>query len=151
MKTFACLWTKLGLFCTAFVLALASVASGTTYTVTTATDFPVTGAASVGTSGVISGGTGNGQTTLRSAVLGANQSGAGPHVINVPAGLGTYNLSQVNPSPPAGTFTNGGNDLVVGSNLSTITINGTGGTAKIVQTIATKDVITTGFLSNGST
>jgi len=148
MKTLTLLWTKLGVFCTAFVLALAGVAPAATYTVTTAVDHPVNGAITIATAtGVITGGAGNGLVTLRSAVIAANKNGAGPHTINVPAALGTYNLNQVNPDSPATTSTGGLSDLQVGSNLSTVIIQGTGGTAKIVQTITNPvvDVITTGF------
>jgi hypothetical protein len=133
-----------GLLCAAPVNVWA-----TTYTPTTATDFPVTGAGvSINAAnGVITGGTGNSQVTLRSAIIAANMSGPGPHTINVPAGLGTYNLSQLNPDSPTTTATGGLNDLQAGSNNSTITIQGTGGTAKIVQTVTSpiNDVITTGF------
>jgi len=118
-------------------IALGPMAGATTYTVTTATDFPVTGGTITVTAstGVINNGTGNGQVTLRSAVLAANMSGVGPHTINVPAGLGTYNLTQLNPNTPTTTSTLSMPDLEVGCNLANVTITGTGGTAKIVQTI----------------
>ncbi len=118
----------------------------TTYTVNSASDVVITASSQVDAStGIITGS--GGTVTLRSAVIAANISGAGPHLINVPAGLGPYNLSQTNPDNPAGAHTGGLSDLQVGSDGSTITIQGTGGTAKIVQTVTSPvvDVITTGF------
>ena len=161
MKTLPCNFTslraRLAVFCTTFVLALAGVASAATYTVTTVTDHPVIGNTIAAGTGVITGGAGNGLVTLRSAVIAANSNGGGPHTINVPAG--TYNLSVNNPNTPGTTATAGNPDLQVGSNLSNITIIGTGGTpSKIVQTNQVNalylgtgnDVITTGFKSDGS-
>ncbi len=130
-------------FAAAVISLLPGLASAVTYTVGTSTDFPITTVNSA--NGQILSGAGIGQVTLRSAVIAANQSGVGPHIINVPAALGPYNLSQLNPNSPATTATQGFNDLQIGSNLSTITVQGTGGTAKIVQTVAGNDVITTGF------
>jgi len=126
---------------------LAVPASATTYTVTSATDSAFTAVNPA--NGQITAGVGVGSVTLRSAVIAANQSGAGPHVINVPAG--TYNLTDSNPVSPATTATIGLSDLQVGSHLSTVTIQGTGGTAKIVQQVASSDVITTGFQADGIT
>ena len=132
---------RLAALCLAFVLGLAGVASATTYTVTTVTDHAFTTVNSA--NGQITGGAGIGSVSLRSAVIAANVSGVGPHTINVPAG--TYNLSVNNP----GTLASGTialPDLEVGTNLSTVSIIGTGVTpSKIVQTVAGNDVITTGF------
>src|SRR5438552_13537332 len=74
------------------LIALSPFASSITYTPTTTTDFPVTGAGvSVNsTTGVITGGTGNGQVTLRSAISAANAN-AGADTINLPTG--TYTLT----------------------------------------------------------
>ena len=130
-------------FAAAVISLLPGLASAVTYTVGTSTDFPITTVNPA--TGAILSGAGIGQVTLRSAVIAANQSGIGPHIINVPAALGPYNLSQANPNSPAVTATQGLNDLQIGSNLSTVTVQGTGGTAKIVQTVAGNDVITTGF------
>lgn len=120
-----------------------------TYTVTTNTDpDPSTYGGLNLTNGKIGGGN---TVTLRSAVLAANQNGAGPHVINVPASVGTITLTATNPLTPGTTSTNGGKDLVVGSNFSTIIIQGTGGTATIVGPGSGSDVITTGLKSDGFT
>lgn len=146
MKTSIFRWAKLSLFCLALLVALGGTASAVTYTVTTVTDHPITTVTSA--NGQIVSGAGAGQVTLRSAVIAANQSGVGPHTINVPAG--TYNLSQTNPNTPGTTATAGFNDLQIGSHLSTITITGTGAAPQIVQTIAGNDVITTGFKADGS-
>jgi Big-like domain-containing protein/PKD domain-containing protein len=138
-----------GLIMLAALAALSSTAlatvSGTFYVVTSTTD---------NTDSVVHGGTGTSadpfqMSSLRGAVLRANQNGVGPHTISVPAGLGIYNLSVNNPATPATTSTIGLPDLEIGSNLSTVTVQGTGGTAKIVQTIAGNDVITTGLKSDG--
>lgn len=64
---------------------------------------------------------------------------------------GTYNLCAENPYNPGGTATIGLADLQIGSHLSTITVQGTGGMAKIVQTVPSSDVITTGFQADGMT
>lgn len=146
MKIHTFLPTSLTTYISALSFVLGSVASAATYNVGTTTDYPITTVNS--TTGAIVSGTGAGQVTLRSAIIGANQNGVGPHTINVPAG--TYNLSQANPNTPGTTATAGLNDLQAGSHLSTITIIGTGVTPKIVQTVAGNDVITTGFKSDGS-
>ncbi len=131
------------------LLAMVSLASATNYTVTTASDLAITTVDS-GTGGI--GGSG-GPVTLRSAVIAANQSGAGPHTISVPAALGPYNLTASNPNTPGstggGTSTIALPDLEVGSNHSTVTIQGTGGVAVIVQKVAGNDVISTGYLADG--
>lgn len=94
---------------------------------------------------------GTNTVTLRSAVIAANQSGAGPHTISIPVNVGTIHLTQNNPGPVTSTWANPAPDLEIGSNFSTIIIQGVGGTAAIVQDVAGYDVITTGIKSDGFT
>ncbi|MCX6854659.1 MAG: fibronectin type III domain-containing protein [Verrucomicrobia bacterium] len=121
------------------------------YVVTTILDSdPASWTALELSTGKINGGN---TVSLRSAVLAANRSGVGPHTISVPADLGTYVLSQTNPTNAATFSTNGGIDLVVGSNGSAITIQGTGGKAIIQRGSGSGlgDVITTGLKADGFT
>ncbi len=126
------------------VASIATTASAGTYSVNTTADYAF---ASVNTSSgaITSAGAGNGFITLRSAVVAANQAGVGPHTINVPSG--TYNLSVNNPNGLGTTWTTNSPDLEIGSDGSTVTIQGaaSGGPTKIVQTVAGNDVITTGL------
>ena len=127
--------------------SMAAPAFATNYTVNSTADPAFTSVNAA--TGQITGGAGIGTVTLRSAVIAANSTGAGPHTINVPAD--TYTLSAENPNNPGGMATIGLSDLQIGSHLSTITLQGTGGTAKIVQSVAGSDVITTGFQADGLT
>ncbi len=134
----------------AAVLALSlGTASATIYNVGTTSDFPITTVTAA--TGALASGPNAGQITLRSAVIGANMNGVGPHTINVLAG--TYNLSQLNPDSPGTTATAALNDLQIGSTGSTITVVGNGGTGVkpiIVQMVGGNDVITTGFKADYS-
>lgn len=69
------------------------VVRAATFTPTTTSDFPVSGTGvSVNTgTGVISGGAGNGQITLRSAVIAADAHPGS--VINIPAGVYTLTIA----------------------------------------------------------
>lgn len=80
-------------FCSAVlipVLGLAVVAQAVTYTPTIVTDPPVSGGVN-SANGVITGGAGNGQVSLRSAVIASNANGTGADIITL--GTGTYLLS----------------------------------------------------------
>ena len=121
--------------------------TGHVYVVTTNVDSDPAGWSALDTTnGKINGGN---TVSLRSAVLAANQSGAGPHLIMVPGNIGTYTLSQFNPTNAALYKTNGGADLVVGDDGSTIVIQGFNGTPDILQAATYVDVITTGLKADG--
>jgi predicted outer membrane repeat protein len=100
-----------------------------TFAPTTTSDYPVSGSGiSVNSStGVIAGGSGNGQITLRSAVIAANANSGS--TINLPAG--TYQLTlppgadegNVDPVPTTGTLTV----------LASVTIKGAGPGQTILQ------------------
>ncbi|GEM_PF-3744561 len=114
-----------------WALILFSAAPGVranTFTVSSTSDFPVSGGSSVNTAtGVISGGAGNGQITLRSAVIAANAN-AGSTII-IPAGTyqitmhGGVNEGNVDPDPTVGTL----------SVLASVTIQGAGPGNTIIQ------------------
>ena len=104
------------------------VVRAATFTPTTTSDFPVSGTGvSVNTgTGVISGGAGNGQITLRSAVIAADAHPGS--VINIPAGVYTLTIAgddgDGDPDPTIG-------DLDIAT--SPITITGAGPASTIIQ------------------
>jgi hypothetical protein len=118
---------KIAFICASMLLTVASNTIAATFTPTSTSDFPVTGTGiSVNTAtGVISGGSGNGLITLRSAVIAANANSGS--TINLPAG--TYTLTipgddgNGDPNPAVG-------DLDV---LASITIKGAGPGSTIIQ------------------
>ncbi len=125
--------TSKGLF--RYLLIFASVifwkvSGANTYTVTTTTDFPISGAGiSVNSAtGVISGGAGNGQITLRSAIAAAN-SVAGPHTINVPSGTFTLTIAGTGEGLSPAMINIG--DLDVTAN--NVTIHGAGMNSTIIN------------------
>ena len=105
------------LLITAFLFS-AAICRATTYTPTTISDLTFTSVNSA--NGVITGGTGNGQVTLRSAFIAANAH-AGADQINIPAG--TYTLSLTGAEA---IFTSNGavNDLDVTESVTIIGSNG---------------------------
>ena len=123
------------------VVLLGSPAEATTYTTTTFTDFPITpGLGGVNTTtGQISGGTGNGQVSLRSAIIASNFEG-GTNVINL--SNGTYLLTQ---GPYDDEFNTGGGTMETGDldiidlqiagypRLASVTLNGAGRDTTIIQ------------------
>jgi len=112
----------------ALIVHGAVLVRASTFTPTTTSDPPVSGAGvSVNTAtGVISGGAGNGQISLRSAVIGANAHPGS--VINIPAGVYTLTI--------AGDDGNGDPDPTIGDldiTTSPITMTGAGPGSTIVQ------------------
>ena len=100
-----------------------------TYNVTSTTDFPISGAgiSVANATGIITGGAGNGQITLRSAIAAANNV-AGPHTINLPGG--TFNLTIAGPAEGfGGDITIGDLDVL----MSGITIQGAGMNSTIIN------------------
>jgi Bacterial Ig-like domain len=96
-----------------------------TFTPTTFSDLTFTSVNSA--TGVISGGTGNGQVTLRSAVIASNANGVGADTINLNAGTYTLSISSL------GTFENAAatGDLDVNGSLA---VQGTGSASTIITT-----------------
>ena len=125
--------------------------TGHVYVVTTNVDSDPNGWSSLDiTNGKING---TNTVSLRSAVLAANQSGIGPHLIKVPGNIGTYTLSQLNPTNSAVFHTSffTAADLEVGDDGSTIVIQGFNGTPDILQVAVNNDVMTTGLQADGLT
>ena len=124
-----CLMTqkRISFACAFLLIGIASNTGAATFTPTSTNDLPVAGAGvSVNTSsGVISGGTGNGLITLRSAVIAANANPGS--TINIPAG--TYTLAI------GGDDGNGDPDPTVGDLdvLASITIKGAGPASTILR------------------
>ena len=114
------------LFAVATFLFVAAICRAATFTPTIFTDPPVSGGVN-SANGVITGGAGNGQVSLRSAIIASNANGTGADTITL--GTGAYLLS----------ITSGGNaennaqtgDLDINGNLA---INGNGSANTIIST-----------------
>src|SRR5215212_6780998 len=112
------------------LIAMTHVAFANTYTVTSTVDHPISGAGiSVNsTTGVITGGSGNGLVTLRSAVYAANQS-AGPHTINLASSAYTLTIPGTGEGLAPAMVDKG--DLDVTAN--NVTIHGNGMNSTIIN------------------
>ncbi|HZP65163.1 MAG TPA: Ig-like domain repeat protein, partial [Rudaea sp.] len=129
----------------------ATPAAGAVFTPTIKTDPPISGSGiSVNTStGVITGGTGNGQISLRSAVQAANQNSGS--TINL--GSGTYALTippVMSGTVGSGNFHKAAYDNGTGLNLTgsldidaSVTINGAGQAATIIDATGMGDRVMT--------
>ncbi len=113
------------LACAAFFSSVA-ICCAVTYTPTTFTDPPVSGGVN-SANGVISGGAGNGQVSLRSAIIASNANGTGADTITL--GTGTYLLSITSAGGAENNAQTG--DLDINGNLA---INGNGSANTIIST-----------------
>jgi hypothetical protein len=115
------------------LLAWASDALANTYTPTIFTDPAITGGVN-SANGVITGGTGNGQVSLRSALKAADTLG-GNHTVTLSTGTYVLDGSGSYTVPSQGTFSS--RTLFIGNTAQNITINGNGPANTIVSMAAT--------------
>ena len=114
-------------------LMLVAVSTGwaATFTPTTLGDPPVTGGVS-GT-GVISGGAGNGQVSLRSAVIAANNAG-GTNNVNLGSGIYQLTIPGTGETASSGDATIGDLDVLApASGRNTLTVQGAGAASTTIQ------------------